>query len=212
MSFPGPGTDWRGLRAKIGGRVLCSHLRRLAEVLFLGDLDSSYLSEIAALIPTGSETVLDLGAGSGYFSLKIAKILPEGKVICVDLSDEMLAILGRRAGRMGLASKIRIVKAEASSTGLENETCDLAVSSGLFHELSRPQEALAEMIRVASPGGSIVVADFRDIRMPHGKRAHGPFSVDALTELFCEGGLIDVKVYPVRRWVVGVGKKFSIAA
>ena len=205
-------TDWRGLRGKIGGWILCSPLRRLAEILLFGDLDSSYLREVFTCIPEGNETVLDLGAGSGYFSLKIAEKLPEGKVVCVDLSDEMLAILRKRANRKGIAKNIRIVKADASSTGIDGETCDLAVSSALFHELEKPERALAEMVRVVKPGGSIVVADFRDIRMPHGEQAHGPVSVEKLTELFHEEGLIDTIVYSVKRWVVGVGKKFSIAA
>jgi ubiquinone/menaquinone biosynthesis C-methylase UbiE len=196
-------TNWRGLRGKIGGWILCSPLRRLAEILLFGDLDSSYLREVFTCIPEGNETVLDLGAGSE---------LPEGKVICVDLSDEMLAILRKRANRKGIAKNIRIVKADASSTGIDGETCDLAVSSALFHELEKPEKALAEMVRVVKPGGSIVVADFRDIRMPHGKQTYGPVSVEKLTELFHEEGLIDTIVYPVKRWVVGAGKKFSIAA
>ncbi len=208
----GPSTDWRGLRGWIGGWFLCSPLRRAAEIFFLGDLDSSYLREIGGRCPDGDETVLDLGAGSGYFSLKIARKLVGGKVVCVDLSEEMLGILRGRAKRKGLENKIEVVRAHAASTGLEDESCDLAVSSGLFHELSRPNEALAEMVRVVKPGGSVVVADFRDMRMPHGEGAHGPFSVNELTELFHEGGLIDTHVYPVRRWVVGVGRKFSSAA
>lgn len=212
MEDTGTSTDWRGLRGKIGGWVLCSPLWRFAEILLLGDLGSTYLKEILLLLPDGNETVLDLGAGSGYFSLKIAEKLPDGKVICVDLADEMLGILRKRAGWKGLARNIQIVKADASSTGIDSETCDLAVSSALFHELPKPGEALAEMVRTVKPGGSIVVADFRDIRMPHGGHAHGPLSVELLTEFFHQAGLIDTAVYPVRRWVVGVGKKFSDAA
>jgi hypothetical protein len=68
------------------------------------------------------------------------------------------------------------------------------------------------MARVVKPGGSIVVADFRDIRMPHGDDAHGPVSIEELKDFLHEAGLIDTVVYPVKRWVVGVGKKFSDAA
>lgn len=212
MPERGASTDWRGLRGKIGGWFLSSPLRRLAEVLLLGDLDSTYLREILTRIHLGNERVLDLGAGSGYFSLKIAEKLPQGKVICVDLSDEMLGILKKRAARKGITERLQIVKADASSIGIEDETCDIAVSSCLFHELSWPERALAEMVRAVKPGGSIVVADFRNVRMPHGPRAHGPISVDELTDLFYTSGLTHIAVYPVKRWVVGTGQKFDIAA
>jgi len=212
MSEKGPSTDWRGIRGWFGGWFLSSPLRRAAEIFFLGDLESSYLREIVRLIPEGNETVLDLGAGSGYFSLKIARKVPNGKVICVDLSETMLGILRRRAKRKKLERSIQIVNSPASSTGIEAETCDLAVSSGLFHELPDPGKALAEMVRTVKPGGSIVVADFLDMQRGHGEEAHGPISVDQLTELFDEEGLIDATIYPVKRWVVGVAKKFSTAA
>ncbi len=212
MDEKSPSTDWRGFRGWLKGWFLASPLRRAAEVFFLGDLETSYLKEILRLIPEGNETILDLGAGSGYFSLKIARKVPRGKVICVDLSEEMLGILKRRAKRQKVEGSIQIVHAPATSTEIEDETCDLAVSSALFHELTDPDRALAEMVRTVKPGGSIVVADFRDLKMAHGGEAHGPFSVDELTNLFHEEGLIDATIYPVKRWVVGVGKKFSTAA
>lgn len=65
-------SEWTGIKGRLGGRFLNSPLRRLLEILILGDLRSAFLSEVSNLIVKGDEIVLDLGAGSGYFSLAIS--------------------------------------------------------------------------------------------------------------------------------------------
>lgn len=202
-------SEWTGRKGKIGGRFLNSSLRRLLEVLVLGDCRSVFLDEVSSLIQSGDETVLDVGAGSGYFSVPIAKKLSSGKVICLDLSEEMLGHLEQKAEKEGLRDRVRILNREASSSGLDDGSVDLAVSGGVFHELSNPESVLSEMVRVVKLGGGIIVADFRDTWLGrlHGEDAHGPFSVDELETLFANAGLSNVKVCPVKHWVVGVGRK-----
>ncbi len=204
-------TEWRGIKGRIGAWCLNSPLRRL-EMLFLGDIKSAFLNEISHLIK-GDEIVLDVGAGSGYFSLSIASKLTSGKVICLDLSEEMLHRLKGIANKKGLSSKIQILRGEASSINLENESVDLVVSNYLFHELAEPESVLREMIRVLKPGGWVIVTDFKDTQITkricssHAEETHGPFSIDELKNFFVKVGLGNVKVYPVRHYVIGVGKK-----
>ncbi|MFQ5887446.1 MAG: class I SAM-dependent methyltransferase [Candidatus Hydrothermarchaeales archaeon] len=206
-------SEWTGRKGRIGGRFLNSALRRLLEILVWGDCRSVLLDEVSGFIPKGDEIVLDVGAGSGYFSLPIAEKLNAGKVICLDLSEEMLGHLERKAKKEGLEDRVQILNVEASSSGLEDGSVDLAVSGGVFHELSSPETVLTEMARVVKPGGGVIVADFRDTWLgrrfcaPHGEDAHGPFSVNELEALFARDGLSGVKVSPVRHWVIGVGKK-----
>lgn len=204
-------TEWTGIRGRIGAWYLNSPLRRLSEVLFLGDCKSAFLSELSRL--KGDEVVLDVGAGSGYFSLAIAKRLSTGKVICLDLSEEMLQRLERNAEREGLKDRIQILKSAASSTGLETESVDLVVSNGVFHELSSPEAVLREMLRVLKPNGWVIITDFRDTRVgkqigvAHREEAHGPLSVNELEAFFIKAGLKAVKVRPVKHWVIGLGRK-----
>ncbi len=84
-------SEWEGLKGRIGGWYLNSPLRRLAEIFLLGDLRTRFLQQTSLLL-RGDEIVLDAGAGSGYFSLPVAARLQNGKVICIDLSSQMLSL------------------------------------------------------------------------------------------------------------------------
>lgn len=205
-------SEWTGIRGRIGAWYLNSPLRRLSEVVFLGDCRSAFLREVSQVLRE-NDVVLDVGAGSGYFSLAIAKKLTSGKVVCLDLSEEMLRRLDRKAEQEGVQGSIHIVRDEAYSSGLDEASVDLAVSNGVFHELARPEAALAEMLRVLQPGGWVMITDFRDtwigkrIGAAHREEAHGPWSVGELETLLARAGLRYVTVRPVRHWVIGVGEK-----
>jgi ubiquinone/menaquinone biosynthesis C-methylase UbiE len=205
-------SQWTGIKGRIFAWHLDSPLARLPEVLLMGDCRSAVQDEFSRLI-RGNEIVLDIGAGTGRFSLAIAKKLSAGRVICLDLSEEMLQHLGRKAEKEGLQDRIQIRKGEASASGLENESVDLVMSHSVFHELSNPEAVLAEMLRVLKPSGWVMITDFRDTRISrlicrsHLEGAHGPFSVQELETLLAKAGLKNVKVRPVRHWVIGVGQK-----
>ncbi|MBI3025157.1 MAG: class I SAM-dependent methyltransferase, partial [Candidatus Tectomicrobia bacterium] len=154
-----PTSEWTGWRGRIGARYLGGPMRKLEDRWFLGS--QVFLGGVFAVL-RGGETVLDVGTGSGYCRLEIAERLGTGEVICLDLSDEMLAHLETRARRRGLRERIRILKADACSSSLGEGSVDLAVSVGVFHELPRPDLALAEMRRVLKPGGWAMMLDFRN--------------------------------------------------
>jgi FkbM family methyltransferase len=205
-------SEWTGIKGRIFAWHLDNPLAALPETLLLGDCKSAIQDKFSRLI-RGNEVVLDIGAGTGRFSLAIAKKLSSGKVICLDLSEEMLQYLERKAEKADLKERIQIFKGEASSSGLGNESVDLVMSNSVFHELSSPEAVLTEMLRVLKTNGWIMITDFRDTKLSriicrsHHKESHGPFSVHELESLFTKAGLKSVKVSPVRHWVIGVGRK-----
>jgi len=205
-------SQWTGIKGRIFAWHLDNPLARLPETLLLGDCRSAVQDEFSRLIQ-GNELVLDIGAGTGRFSLAIAKQLSTGNVICLDLSKEMLQDLIRKAEKEDLEGRIQILKGEASASGLQKESMDLVMSHSVFHELSNPEAVLAEMLRVLKPDGWVMITDFRDTRISrlicrsHGRESHGPFSVHELATLLTEAGLKNVRVNPVRHWVSGVGQK-----
>jgi ubiquinone/menaquinone biosynthesis C-methylase UbiE len=205
-------SQWTGIKGRIFAWHLDNPLATLPETLLLGDCRSAVLKEFSLLI-RGEEVVLDIGAGTGRFSLAIAEKLSSGKVICLDLSEEMLQHLQQKAEKAGLKERIQILKREASSSGLGNESVDLVMSNSVFHELSSPEAVLMEMLRVLKTNGWVMITDFRDSRISrlicrsHREGSHGPFSVNELETLFTKAGLKSVKVSPVRHWVMGIGKK-----
>ncbi len=205
-------SEWTGIKGRIFAWHLDNPLARLPERLLLGDCGPTVQKELARLI-RGNEDVADIGAGTGRFSLAVAKQLKSGKVTCLDLSEEMLQRLKRRAEREGLQDRIQIRKGEASASGLENESMDLVMSRNVFHELASPKAVLEEMLRVLKPGGWVLITDFGDTRISrlicrsHREGSHGPFSVQELDTLFAKVGLKNVRIRSVGHWVIGVGQK-----
>src|SRR5512136_422279 len=68
------------------------------------------------------QTVLDLGCGSGTFTIALAKMVGEtGKVIAVDVQDEMLQVVRKKAAKEGLESRINTHKSEPNRIGIEEK-------------------------------------------------------------------------------------------
>jgi ubiquinone/menaquinone biosynthesis C-methylase UbiE len=217
MSFGGYMTEketkseWSGIKGRLFAWHLDNPMVRLFETLFLGDPMSAFLREISGLIK-GNETILDIGAGTGRFSLPTAKTLSRGKVICLDISEVMLEYLGQKAEKLGLIDRILILNADASSTGLDNESIDIVFSNNVFHELSSPDAVLSEVKRVLKPGGHVIITDFRDTFLGkrvagHGEDAHGPFKIIEFESLLSKTGFRDLKVSPIRSFLMAVAEK-----
>jgi len=194
--------------------LLNSPVRTLIEVWLFGMPKALFLNEVSNHI-RGYEVVLDVGAGSGYFSLAIAKELNTGKVICFDLSEEMLRRLKHKVKKKGIGDKIQIINGEAFSLDINDKSVDLVVSNFVLHEVLSPETVLKEMVRVLKPNGWVMITDFLSNSMfgklevaLHRTEAHGPFSIKELESLFAKSGLRDIKVSQVKKnWIIGMGKK-----
>jgi ubiquinone/menaquinone biosynthesis C-methylase UbiE len=109
--------------------------------------------------------VLDVGAGTGYLTLTLARrVGRDGSVVALDSSDELLAVLAAKAEKADLSPPIRCVRGSALALELPDNELDAVFSSYLLHELCEAApRALAEMHRVLRPGGRLVLADYRRI-------------------------------------------------
>jgi FkbM family methyltransferase len=102
---------------------------------------------IGALRVRPGETVADVGAGTGYFSLPLAReVGAQGKIYAVDAQPEMLALLRQKFNESG-PFNIETVAAEAERTGLPVACCDLVFLANVWHEFAstggRTSNALA---------------------------------------------------------------------
>jgi SAM-dependent methyltransferase len=103
--------------------------------------------------------VADLGAGTGLYTLDLARAVgPGGRVYAVDIIPHFLAHIGRRAAEAGLHN-ITLVDAARSATDLPSGGVDLVFMCDVFHHLERPAEVLADIRRILRPGGQLVVVD-----------------------------------------------------
>jgi ubiquinone/menaquinone biosynthesis C-methylase UbiE/uncharacterized membrane protein len=109
---------------------------------------------------TPSSVVADIGAGSGYFSRRIAQLVPTGEVIAVDIQPEMLSRLEAQAAAENI-SNIRTVLAQEKSPNLAGNTIDLALLVDVYHELKWPREVMLSIRDALKPGGKVVLVEYR---------------------------------------------------
>jgi FkbM family methyltransferase len=104
--------------------------------------------------------VADIGAGSGYFSFRIARLVPEGRVMAVDIQPEMLEIIETRKAEEGV-SNIEGVKGEVDDPNLAPNSIDAAIMVDAYHEFSHPFEMINGLYEALRPGGRIFLLEYR---------------------------------------------------
>jgi SAM-dependent methyltransferase len=105
------------------------------------------------------ETVLDLGCGSGMDSILAAqKVGPDGKVIGVDMTQEMIGKANGNAQGLGLTN-IEFRHGAIEDLPAETGSVDVAISNGVFNLCPQKPEAVAEIFRVLRAGGRLLMAD-----------------------------------------------------
>ena len=104
--------------------------------------------------------VADLGAGTGYFTFRLAPLVPLGTVIAVDIQREMLQIIEGRAEVEG-AANVEVVLGTITDPGLDPESVDVTLIVDAYHEFSHPREMLTAIRRATRPGGQLVLVEYR---------------------------------------------------
>lgn len=107
-----------------------------------------------------SSVVADIGAGSGYYSFKIAQKVPQGKVYAVDVQPEMIAFLQKQKAALK-DSVVEIVKGDSLSPHLPDHSIDLAIMVDVYHELEYPREILQSLKKALKPNGKILLIEYR---------------------------------------------------
>ena len=114
------------------------------------------------------DVVLDVGCGGGIDSLLAAKrVGPAGKVIAVDVLDEMCARTADAAAAAGLADRVECRQGLMEELPVEGASIDVVISNGALNLSPRKARAFAELSRVLRPGGRLCVADLTvDSQLP----------------------------------------------
>jgi predicted methyltransferase len=104
-------------------------------------------------------TVADIGAGSGYYVVRLSPIVgASGRVIAEDVVPDYLDNLRRRVRDLGLAN-VDIVRGEAHDPKLPAQSLDLAILVHMYHEIAQPYALLYNLVPALKPGARIGIVD-----------------------------------------------------
>jgi SAM-dependent methyltransferase len=106
-------------------------------------------------------TVGDVGAGSGYMSLRLARLVgAQGKVYAVDVQPGMLQLLQQNAAKAKIANVVPVLGA-FDDPKLPAGELDLIIMVDVYHEFSQPQRMLQHMREALKPGGRLALFEYR---------------------------------------------------
>jgi len=106
-------------------------------------------------------TVAEVGAGTGYVSLRMAKrVGPTGKVYATDVQPAMLSLLQQNAAKAGIKNVQTVLGSEADPK-LPTAQIDLVILVDVYHEFSQPQRMLQGIRASLKPGGRLVQLEYR---------------------------------------------------
>jgi ubiquinone/menaquinone biosynthesis C-methylase UbiE len=138
--------------------------------------------------------VADIGAGSGYHSSLLSKMVGTGKVFAVDVEPEMIAYLNARIKQEKLSRIIPVLSTE-QKVSLPENTIDMMLLVDVYHEFSFPYEMALSMRAALKPGGKLVLVEFRaeDATVPI-KTIHKMSEAQAIKEFKAAGFAFDKNI------------------
>ncbi|MBP0000036.1 MAG: class I SAM-dependent methyltransferase [Cyanobacteria bacterium SID2] len=115
---------------------------------------------IEALDLQPTDTVADIGAGTGYFSFRIAARIPEGTVFAVDIQPEMVDVL-EFLKTENQVKNLEPILGTPKDPQLPEGSIDLALMVDAYHEFEYPQELMEHLFQALKPGGRVVLLEYR---------------------------------------------------
>ena len=162
---------------------------------FMGSVYSRFAAKVSRLKLSGGRT-LDIGTGSGYLAIELAKDNPERRITGIDVSEEMLKLAIGNADRSGLASRIEFRQAPASALPFPDNSFDLVTSNASLHLWKDPVKVFREIIRVTAPEGYCLIWD--NLRL----RTLSPF-------LSLVGGAMGMNKAQRRLWMQAINSSYT---
>jgi 2-polyprenyl-3-methyl-5-hydroxy-6-metoxy-1,4-benzoquinol methylase len=143
---------------------------------------------VAALKLKGNEVVADVGAGSGYFSFRLARAVPEGRVVAGDVEPEMIRHIHHRAMTEGVTN-LQAVLVKPDDPQIPNGADWIFICDVLHHVPDRPAW-LRRMAEKMKPGARVALIEFKEGELPAGPPPAAKIPKADLIELMKGAGLV----------------------
>ena len=127
----------------------------------------------------GAGTILDVGTGTALIPIELARVDSGAKILAVDLAEAMLEMARRNVENSGWSDRIRLERVDAKGLKYPDASFESVISNSIIHHIPDPSPALAEMVRLVAPGGSLFVRDLA--------RPESDAEVDQLVAMYAAG-------------------------
>ena len=107
----------------------------------------------------GGGMILDVGTGTALIPIELARVDAGAKILAVDLAEAMLEMARRNVENSGWSDRIRLERVDAKGLKYPDASFESVISNSIIHHIPAPSPALAEMVRLVAPGGSLFVRD-----------------------------------------------------
>lgn len=107
-----------------------------------------------------ADVIADIGAGTGFFTMRLSERLTRGRVLAVDIDPEVLRVIEQRAQEAGI-SNIHTVQGTEQNPNLPVEGVDIVLIVVSYHEFSHPREMMENIVASLKPGGRFILVEYR---------------------------------------------------
>jgi precorrin-6B methylase 2 len=115
---------------------------------------------VAALGLRPHDVVADVGAGTGYFTFRLAAQVPQGRVLAEDIDSSLVALIRHRADSLGLTN-VTPIRGSVQNPELPPASADVVLIVDSYHEFSHPREMMTAIARALKPDGRLVLVEYR---------------------------------------------------
>jgi ubiquinone/menaquinone biosynthesis C-methylase UbiE len=116
---------------------------------------------LASLPLKSNSVVADVGAGSGFYTFRVAQRIPKGKVYAVEIQDDAIAYLKKKALDDRLTN-VEVIKGNEKAPNLPANSIDLAFMVDVYHELQHPAAYLSALSKALKPNGQLLLLEYKE--------------------------------------------------
>lgn len=107
-----------------------------------------------------ADVVADVGAGTGYFTFRMSRVVTQGRVIAVDIQPKMLEVIEKRKQGSKSENVTTVLSAE-TDVKLPDSSIDAVLMVDVYHEFAFPREMMESIVRALKPGGRVIQIEYR---------------------------------------------------